>query len=299
MAIEQLSYSAAEIDERLGRVSGDNLLINPFFQINQRGQSSYSGTGYGFDGWRGTRSTSVIEINADGSVTVSGAIKEDGILQKLESAYAGQTLTTSVEVTSITGTGQLYVRNATTWATFGYTILENSGLHVLTVTIPPDNTDPIAIYMDFSPSATEANSMTIAPPIKIEKGEISTQKSDALPAPNFGFEECRRYLVALREITTGGNACHAFGAAISSTEIRLTVPLSRPMRIQPTLIVNDLSKWTIRHGNASLPITNLELLRSSSNFLLLRATTSGATAGYACYLQNADPSALILLSAEL
>src|SRR5690606_26986491 len=111
----------------------------------------------------------------------------DGIVQIFESAYPGQTLTASIKVTSITGKGRLYVRNATTWASFGAITLENSGLHVLTVTIPPDNINPIAIYIDFSPSATEANSMTIAPPIKLEKGEISTLENDALPAPNSGL----------------------------------------------------------------------------------------------------------------
>ena len=229
---KQLIYTAAEIDERLGRgdkLSNPNLLINPFFQINQRGQSSYSGNGYGFDGWRGTRATSVIKINADGSVTVSGAIKEDGILQKLESAYAGQTLTASVEVTSITGTGQLYVRNATTWATFGSTSLENSGLHVLTVTIPPDNTDPIAIYMDFSPSATEANSMTIAPPIKIEKGEISTLANDAPPKIATDLAECQRYYLQGSSLVCAGTTTG------SSTFVICAIPTPVTMRTIPTL----------------------------------------------------------------
>ena len=123
---KQLIYTAAEIDERLGRVdklSNPNLLINPFFQINQRGQGSYTGLGYGYDGWRGTRSTSVITRNADGSVTVSGAIKADGFLQKIESPLAGKRLTASMKITEITDKGRLYIRNGVTWTPYNYILV--------------------------------------------------------------------------------------------------------------------------------------------------------------------------------
>ena len=294
---KKVIYTAAEIDERLGRVdkfSNPNLLINPFFQINQRGQSSYSGIGYTVDGWKQRASSDVTTVNV-GSVTF-GKSTDIGpfIIQDVEnlSALVGQQVTFSVKILAIEGVVRLRFLKTGYGNEAESGNIDSTGIFSFTHTITSE-TIGVAIV-----ATTVAAKVTLES-AKLEIGSVSTLANDAPPIPDFGIEECKRYLVSLREITTGGNACHAFGAAISSTEIRLTVPLSRPMRIHPTLIVNDLSKWTIRHGSVSLPITNLELLRSSSNYLLLRATTSGATAGYACYLQNADPSALILLSAEL
>ena len=117
MAIEQLSYSAAEIDERLGRVdkfSNPNLLDNPDFAINQRGQSEYINSGayhaYAVDRWRLIGTLSV----GDGHVVV----KKDasaygyGLLSQLVpggTALEGETLTLSAIINSVlvTATGQL------------------------------------------------------------------------------------------------------------------------------------------------------------------------------------------------
>lgn len=86
-------YSGEEIDKLLDRVSGmetnpaaalarlgagvrPNLLLNPFFAVNQRGQSTYTTTGYTVDGWRMTANTA-------SSLTV----QEDGVLLAASSQY--------------------------------------------------------------------------------------------------------------------------------------------------------------------------------------------------------------------
>ena len=45
---------------------GDNLLINPNFLINQRGQSYYEGTSYSVDRWRGYHGNEKVNVTQDG-----------------------------------------------------------------------------------------------------------------------------------------------------------------------------------------------------------------------------------------
>ena len=57
---------------KIGNLSNPNLLINPNFAINQRGQTSYTGTKYGVDRWKGVNANTVVTPQEVG-VTVQGA----------------------------------------------------------------------------------------------------------------------------------------------------------------------------------------------------------------------------------
>ncbi len=84
-------YSGEEIDKLLDRVSGmetnpaealarlgagvrPNLLLNPFFAVNQRGQSSYTTAGYTVDRWSLITSTeTLMTVQADGAVLTASS----------------------------------------------------------------------------------------------------------------------------------------------------------------------------------------------------------------------------------
>lgn len=90
------------------KFSNPNLLINPDFKINQRGQATYetSGAGqiYSADRWRLGRGK--VTVNSDGTVTVTatgGTTNEEGYYQQqLENAISGD-YTVSMEVISVSG----------------------------------------------------------------------------------------------------------------------------------------------------------------------------------------------------
>lgn len=96
------------------KFSNPNLLINPNFKINQRGQATYETSGasqiYSVDRWRLGKGK--VTVNSDGTVTVTatgGTTNEEGYYQQqLENAISGA-YTVSMEVVSISGTARIAI----------------------------------------------------------------------------------------------------------------------------------------------------------------------------------------------
>ena len=92
------------------KFSNPNLLINPDFKINQRGQSTYSSTGAGgtVDRWVGTNVKTV--VNSDGTVTVSSLSGIGYYTQHEENISYGKH-TYSIYVQAITGTVKAFYKS--------------------------------------------------------------------------------------------------------------------------------------------------------------------------------------------
>ena len=74
--------------------SNPNLLINPDFKINQRGQDVYSGMTYTADCWKCISSTGQVTVGS-GGITVTSAGKECKIQNYVEGDLTGKTITLS------------------------------------------------------------------------------------------------------------------------------------------------------------------------------------------------------------
>lgn len=92
------------------KFSNPNLLINPDFKINQRGQSTYSSTGAGatVDRWIGTNAKTV--VNSDNTVTVSSLSGTGYFTQHEENISYGKH-TYSIYVQAITGTVKAFYKS--------------------------------------------------------------------------------------------------------------------------------------------------------------------------------------------
>ena len=194
--MKQLSYSAAEIDERLGRVdklSNPNLLINPFFQINQRGISSSSNAGYTVDGWRLMASGHMVEVMPDKSLKVTASSSAGlayALAQYVEnySDYEGKTVTISALIEANTTTKGIRLR----WAGEGSERIYGTGLHHVTITIPSVISD-LNFGIQFWDKNADNGNYFIIKGMKVELGEISTLANDAPPKIATDLAECQRY----------------------------------------------------------------------------------------------------------
>ena len=89
--------------------SRPNLLINPDFSINQRGQTSYSGNGYGVDVWRGGQSQAIVSVGSNGiTLSFSAEITAGGtaLQQKIDIdplKLIGRTVSISAKISSVVG----------------------------------------------------------------------------------------------------------------------------------------------------------------------------------------------------
>lgn len=204
------------------KFSNPNLLINPDFKINQRGQATYetSGAGqiYSVDRWRLGRGK--VTVNSDGTVTVTatgGTTNEEGYYQQyLENAISGD-YTVSMEVISVSGAVRIAIDGA--WKNI------KSGLNVF-----HGITGTGAVGLQLANGA----SITLKW-VKLEQGSVATP----FVAPNPAEEliKCQRYYVkTVGELRAYTNAGTSFG---------VTVNLPTKMRTKPTININNIYSYNV------------------------------------------------------
>ena len=220
------------------KFSNPNLLINPDFKINQRGQATYetSGAGqiYSADRWRLGRGK--VTVNSDGTVTVTatgGTTNEEGYYQQyLENAISGA-YTVSMEVISISGTVRIAIDG--TWQNI------KSGLNVFYGTT---GTGTVGLQLAIGSSITLKW-------VKLEQGSVATP----FVAPNIAEEliKCKRFYKSI-EFT------EVFYSGTKSVEYIFSYIIQN-MRIKPTATSNikdhyGLSAWktTVNDNNNGLTV---------------------------------------------
>lgn len=157
----------------ISNVSNPNLLINPDFKINQRGNSVYdfsTKSGYTIDRWHVYHSK--VTVNSDNTITIDCA---GTITQSLETTLNEQH-TASINITKITGSIRFYI------GTSKYITISNPGIY--TITHDADITQVSLLCNNTTVSCTIKW-------VKLEKGSIATQ----FVSPDIGAEllKCQRY----------------------------------------------------------------------------------------------------------
>ena len=113
--VDQLDHTAQEIDDAVGlapQLSNPNLLDNWYFvnPVNQRGQTSYTGVGYGIDRWFQTNANCLCTITDNGLVfaATSGSSWMKQIIDSPDALFGRKVtvsmLTSDNTLHSITGT---------------------------------------------------------------------------------------------------------------------------------------------------------------------------------------------------
>lgn len=215
------------------QISNPNLLDNPWFTINQRGQSSYtsvtSSVLRSVDRWISRHHTNVT-VNADGTVTFTEENDSTGwFAQRIESERID---------TSKNYTFSFMLQNGTIYYATGkfpssvssedYPVTDN-----YTIRFQKINDTYSQIVVLFS-----QNSSITVKAVKLELGSISTLAMDT--EPNYATEllKCQRYFVNLN-MGNLNNVSIGYGCANGNTSIiycNAYVPII--MRTSPTISLN-------------------------------------------------------------
>lgn len=194
--------------------SNTNILDNPRFQINQRGQENYSGTVYMIDRWRGQRPEIKLEVVSRGiKLSTESVNTARGIMQPLDDDVVkellGKVVTVSALIEEQSGVDGffigLYSALTTTAVTTGQIVASGkSGLITTTWRIPeelPSSHTHLNFYVGFQ--NTSAVNSGIVRAVKLELGPVQTlAHPDASgnwvlndPPPNKALElsKCQRY----------------------------------------------------------------------------------------------------------
>lgn len=293
-----------------------NLLDNWYFgnPVNQRGQTSYTGIGYGIDRWKATNANTKVTLTSLLGLTLQSisTTAQPFLAQTIENIE--QLLGKTVTLSALTREGTLFQSTGTfpaTWPTTGTfsfycnitnvaDIAYNVSAKTLSVRLKADinNTEGIAFKA-----------------VKLELGSVQTLAHkegttwvvNEIPDHSMELLKCQRYFQIINspssyDIQNGQGV--AVGWANSTTSLWVNFPLSVPMRISPTPSIPDitlfkLGKTTTDQKDITKAIGGWATKTDDScNMRSIIFTSSGLTAGdnYILFMKQ---NAKIALSADL
>lgn len=280
-----------------------NLLINPDFQVNQRGQIEYS-SGYSVDRWFIEGNKCTVTPGADG-VLIKSAIKLDSnthtFWQKVENPLKPGKYTLSLNVSEVSGVWSARIRTVDTTGDYVdsyYTPVLHVGVNKVSTELP-EGEYVSAVSIGFS-KGTEVGSFLKLAWAKLEVGDGATPFVP--PDPATELAKCQRHFVRF------GTRSGWFGTGFTSStnRARLSQVLPVPMRdgverptvtVHGTLYLNTPTKI----GADAYALGDLidSPILSENTICMGLAINDGAGLVEPCYGQLRDADSYIDISAEL
>ena len=242
----------------IGNVSNPNLLINPDFKINQRGQTSYdfsTKSGYTVDRWFISRSK--LTINSDNTITVDFTTSGGVINQPLETVLNEQH-TASINITKITGSIRFYI------GTSKFITITSPGIYTIT---HDTNITQVSLY---NPTGNNTTASCTIKWVKLEKGPIATQFVS--PAIATELTKCQRYYQYINI------DCSA--AVLIDNFIFCNLSGLINMRIQPSVKISKNITYLGYYGTKAIQVDILSFYTmafATCNFILLISKTNNNT----------------------
>ncbi len=244
-----------------------NLLINPFFQVNQRGQTSYSGTYgvYTVDGWLlNNAETATVNVLSNGVQIVAGTVTAQ-FRQYLESLPDG-VYTLSFLFTDGSLGYAVYEKSGTAYTRKDYTPSNVWGMGMQDTSGKPTAYMYVQAGMSAAPVAS-----------KLESGEGQTlaYQDDTgawqlLPQPESDYAtqlaKCQRYLAAMEEQTI------VRSAYVSTDFVDFLVPIPVSFRVLPIIQSAEKLVLITQPDGAKVSGVTWSIATKSSASVRLRAS---------------------------
>lgn len=231
--MQGLTTDVNELDSLLATYTRPNLLDNPWFQVNQRGKSSYTGAVYGVDRWVSRSNTITVTVNSNRSITVKNngtsaayfsQYIEDGVLP------AGK-YTLSVNVLSAAGTPTSSGNYCSAYLVYGSdpsfssnVNVTSSGAKIYSTALNPTGN---VSRVQFTISAGCSITMKA---VKLEIGSVSTLANDIPPGYGEQLARCQRYYQRIANISASSKALLGQAFATTATLASIILPLPTAMR---------------------------------------------------------------------
>ena len=285
----------------LGAGVRKNLLINPFFKVNQRGNITYTSNGYCVDNWEISYKDTGnygVTVHDDYIMLSAGQERETRVDQFIEDADA---------VFGKTVTGSALLEDGTLRT--GSAVFQKSSGGYTTETIYTDTT--FSFLLQSGPSMNALVRLVVKKgksvgvrAVKLEFGNTQTlaYQDDSgawqlLEQPDpLELLKCQRYCLVISPNTSYGPAGNGMVQTTSSAKIVIPTPVS--LRINPSLMFSG--SWQLLANGLSQDITNMSVAGSSPNTVQLDVASSGLVVGQGVVMRaKGDLNAKIILSADL
>ena len=296
--IDSINNALTNVEDNL---SHQNLLDNPWFTVNQRGESSYLQTSqvYTVDRWKKDGGLKV-EVQSDGALKLYRiANGNNAIVQVLESSLvqelSGKQVTISV-IAKKDGNAQLRL-DATNVSDNYFDLTSEYKIYSATYTVTPNdntwNVFPRILVTDYTTDAVYIKA------VKLELGSVSTLAMDTAPNYQQELAKCQRYFERI-----GGTTYEFFATGMfqSATNVELITHVT-PKRTIPTITFNGtVYIWDYNNQDANAHTSTS--IGSGSNCakdgkMYVNFSTTNGTAGNAAFGQFRDTTSYIDVSADL
>lgn len=217
--------------------SNPNLLINPDFKINQRGQTSYSGAVYGWDRWKAQ--VELTTVNTQTGI-ISCSTGSRFLEQKIEDyeSLRGKTLTATFAYKDLVFSGvsfYLQIHDGVNYINSTFTTAP-SGVITMTFTVA-ENATKLSVYL-----VREDNTEISVKPLwaKLEVGSVATPFIP--PVTSEELPKCQRYYYRLQP--SGNQLLLGTGSfCVSGNNKQCIVPFTFPVTMrQPPTITYDVER---------------------------------------------------------
>jgi hypothetical protein len=237
--VEQIYSLNQGLTNSLANISHENLLDNPWFTVNQRGQSSYSvANQYSYDRWLVYGSLSVSKNNEIITLSNTDITKYSIVSQKLENSLIdnlrGRTVTLSILLSD-----NSIVKGSTIIPTSNPSGADS----LLTVNITSDSKHSLIIFytgsiwemrVQIRSNYATGQENLLFKAVKLELGSVSTLAMDTAPNYQQELAKCQRYFVRLHNESIGT------GIIDTANNCACVVPVLVPMRATPSLTLNGV-----------------------------------------------------------
>lgn len=264
--------------------SNRNLLDNPFFTINQRGQSSYtnaSGFSESVDRWKIANKTTLAVVSGGVTLTTTSEIS---FQQNTEYDLRGETVTASVKVGGVVYSGT--------------TTVPSSGFNLVTLSINGLSVDVRVGYSSGLYFRINVNSNTASltlQAVKLELGSVSTLANDAPPDYGEELAKCQRYFCRIYGDPIGtGYISSGLGTAF------ILIPTGVTMRAKPT--VSYSGAFSVRLQGSTIVVSAMTFAspaHTGGGVGIVCTLSSNAGSVGACALYANQTTSYIDLSADL
>lgn len=269
-------------------LSNPNILDNPWFTVNQRGQSTYNLTENKMtvDRWLASVSsgTMIVGVSSNGlTITEASDVSDGGFVERInEPELLGKIVTISIDdgTNIYHATGTIPNVQPENW-TEVCSVITSGGINAALSISPVGIT---AFQLQYVIRVPKDNTAYTIRAVKLELGSVSTLAMDA--APNYATEllKCQRYFYKTLQFNNNGtimspNQC----VAVATTQLQ-GIKFPTQMRDNPNIIINEVVEF-----DSSTPITGVAAQWVTKEGITIFSIT-GATVG-SLYVVDFEASA--------
>lgn len=212
-----------------GAINNPNLIDNPDFSINQRGQTEYTGRVYCMDRWFKNEANTVRITDNGVQLVEIGSLIRQRIATDLESFLIGKMVTLTVLMSN----GNLF--------TASEIFPDKTG-----VSLGTQGNISMGFYWDGEYQNivfTAQEAFATIRSVKLELGSVATPFVPPNPATELA--KCQRYFQRIKSI---GVKPISFGLPVSTGILPAVLYASVPMRLKPTLVTSGASVFSYSTG---------------------------------------------------